>query len=84
MLDQGAEKVISSIKTEILGPVVKVLFALAFIYFLWGVFQYIRGADNEDARAIGKRHMFWGIIGLAIMVGAQGLVTLINTTVSGF
>ena len=84
MLDQGAEKIISSVKTEILGPVVKVLFALAFIYFLWGTFQYIRGADSDEARTIGKRHMISGVIGLAIMIGAQGLVALIHTSVSGF
>lgn len=72
---------INKIADIIVNPVIKLAFAIAFLVFLWGVFQYVRGADNEEARALGVRHMTWGVIGLAIMVTAKAIVSLIGATV---
>lgn len=65
----------------IVNPVIKLAFAIAFLVFLWGVFQYVKGADNEDARTLGVRHMTWGVVGLAMMVTAKAIVNLIGVTV---
>ena len=46
----------------------------AVIFFLWGVFQYVRSAGDEDAQKEGRAHIINGIIGIAVMVSVWGLV----------
>ncbi|HEY0010436.1 MAG TPA: pilin [Candidatus Paceibacterota bacterium] len=53
--------------------VVTLLYALAFLFFLFGVVRYFF-ADGEEARTKGKQHIFWGIIGLVVLFGVWGLV----------
>ena len=62
---------------------VPVLFALAFIVFLWGAFQtFIVGANNEEVKEHGKNLMLWGLIGFFVMVSIWGLVNILTGTVS--
>lgn len=62
---------------------VPVLFAIAFIVFLWGAFQtFIVGANSEDVKEKGKNHMLWGLIGFFVMVSVWGLVNILTGTVS--
>ena len=57
------------------------LFAIAFIVFIWGVFQYfIAGGHDEEKRETGKSLMLWGIIGFFIMVSVWGLVNILRGT----
>lgn len=59
------------------------LFAIAFIVFIWGVFQYfIAGGANEEQRDKGKQLVMWGIIGFVVMVSLWGLVNLIRNTLN--
>ncbi len=61
---------------------VPVVFALAFIVFIWGVFQYfIMGGANEEVRDKGKGLMLWGLIGFFVMVSVWGLVHILTGTV---
>jgi len=66
---------------NIVNPIIYFLFALALLYFLYGVFIFIMSADDETARATGKKHMFWGVIGLFIMVSVYGILDLVIGTV---
>ena len=52
----------------------------AFIVFIWGVFKYVKNAEDETERAEGRRGMIWGIIGLAIMFGAYGILNIATAT----
>lgn len=62
---------------------VPVLFALAFIVFLWGAFQtFIVGANSDDAKEKGKNLMLYGLIGFFVMVSIWGLVNILTGTVS--
>lgn len=62
---------------------VPVVFALAFIVFIWGVFQYfILGGGNEEAKEKAKGLMLWGLIGFFVMVSVWGLVHILTGTVS--
>lgn len=71
---------LESIKANILNPLFTLLFAVAVVYFLYGVFEFIRGQGSEDARKIGAQHLLWGVIGMAIMVSAYGIIHLICGT----
>ncbi|MFA6278475.1 MAG: hypothetical protein WCS97_00060 [Candidatus Paceibacterota bacterium] len=61
---------------------VPVLFAVAFIVFLWGAFQtFILGANSADVKEKGKNLMLWGLIGFFVMVSVWGLVNILTGTV---
>lgn len=69
---------ILEIINEVLVPIV---FAIAFIVFIWGVFQYfIQGGSDEEAKEKGKSLMLWGLIGFFLMVSVWGLVNILVGT----
>jgi hypothetical protein len=59
------------------------MFALAVIYFLWGVFVYISNAESDEGRQKGGRHILWGLIGIVIMMGVYGILRIATGTVFG-
>lgn len=60
---------------------VPLLFALSFLTFIWGVFQYfIAGGADEEKRKQGQQLIIYGIIGFALMVSVWGLVNLLLAT----
>ena len=72
---------IGKISTEILNPIIAILFSVATLYFLYGIAKYIWNPDNEEAREEGRRGMLYGIIGMFVMVSVFGIMKfLINTT----
>jgi len=72
---------IGKIKTEIITPLIWFLFVLGLLYFLYGVFELVRNTDNEDARATGRQHIIWGLVGMFIMVAFWGIMNLICRTI---
>ena len=72
---------ITKVQTEILNPLITLVALAAFIIFTWGLVEFIRGAAEPDKRKTGQQHMLWGIIGLAIIFGAQVIVTILKNIV---
>lgn len=75
-LDQALLK----INYYIINPIIRVLFALAFIIFVWGIIEYTLKKDSADAKIKGRDHIMWGLVGLAIMTSVFFIVRLITTT----
>ncbi len=74
-------KYMSAIIDFINSYVVPFIWAIAFIVFIWGIFQYfIMGGANEEARDKGKQLAMWGIIGFVVMTCLWGLVNLLTNT----
>lgn len=62
--------------------IVPILFAVAFIVFLWGAFQtFIVGATSEEVKEHGRNLMLWGLIGFFVMVSLWGLVNILTGSV---
>lgn len=56
---------------------VPLLFAIAFIVFIFGIFQYfILGGADEEKRSKGRSLMLWGMIGFFVMVSIWGILNL--------
>lgn len=72
-----AEEVLAVVNEELFVPVRNVLFALAFIVFLWGVTEFLFAQENEEKKTTGKRHMLWGLVGLFIMFAVNGLIEIL-------
>lgn len=71
---------LGKILTNIVNPIVYLLFALAVVYFLFGVFTFIKNSEEPKAREQGQRHMIYGVIGVFIMISARGIINLILST----
>jgi len=72
---------LNSAVTNIVYPIIGFVFALALIYFLWGVVKFIWNWGNAADREAGQKHMLWGVIGMAIMLSAFGIMNFIFTSV---
>lgn len=63
------------------GVLVPLVFAIAFIVFIWGIFTYfIQGGHDEEARDKGKQLMLYGLVGFFLMVSVWGLVNILVGT----
>ena len=67
---------LKKVDTAIITPLILLLFGLALVYFLWGLFVFIQSTDSDEGRTIGKQHMIWGVIGMVIMLAARTIIAL--------
>lgn len=72
--------IITRLNNLVLTPLITLIFGLAFVYFLYGVFTYMRGAESDEERTKGGQHILWGAVGMFIMVSVYGIMRLILTT----
>ncbi|MFA6392556.1 MAG: hypothetical protein WCW54_00515 [Candidatus Paceibacterota bacterium] len=70
----------ASINRVIINPLITFLFALAIIYFIYGLAKYLLSPDNEEIRKTSKQHMLWGVVGMFIMVAVFGIMNILLTT----
>ena len=72
---------LQNILTNIVNPLVTLMVAVAVVWFLWGVFEFVRNADSPEERKKGVMNMLFGALGLFIMVTAYGILNLILGTI---
>lgn len=80
---EGFGRVVEPIITNIIYPVVGLLFAVGVVVFAYGVFEMIWKGNDPKAREQGRNHMLGGVIGMFIMVSAWGFIYLVSNTVKG-
>lgn len=75
---------IGSSDTGIVGiintVIVPVIFALAFLVFVWGLFKFVRDAGDEAKRAEGRQFTLWGLLGIVMLFSVWGFVNLLLST----
>lgn len=71
---------IAKVDTLIINPLILFLFALAVVFFLYGVFEFILNQESEEKKTTGKQHMIWGILGITIMMGVWVILGIILKT----
>lgn len=60
------------------GTLVPLIFAIAFLVFLWGMFKtFILGGSDEGKQEEGKHLMMYAIAGFVVMVSLWGIVNLV-------
>ncbi len=66
---------------KLLNLTIPVIVALAIVFFLWGMGQFIlNDAGNEKTRADGKQKMLWGVIALFVMISIMGIIAWVGNT----
>jgi hypothetical protein len=69
---------VGKISSFINSTLIPLLFGVALLVFLWGIFKYfILGGGDEGSREEGKQLMLYAIIGFVVMVSVFGIVNLI-------
>ena len=64
---------------DILNTIIPLVIGLAFVFFLWGVFQYVT-KDGAEEKGKARDTIIYGIIGLFVMLAAWGLVNVLTQT----
>lgn len=65
---------------NIVDAVVPFIIGLGVLVFIYGVFNFVTSAGDEEARAGAKQLIIWGIIGIFVMVSVWGLVHILVGT----
>ena len=61
--------------------VVPLIFAIAFLSFLWGIVHYFIIGGHEPAKQeAGRSFLFWGLLGMAVLFSVWGLVNMVLAT----
>lgn len=71
---------LNKVNAVIINPLIILVFAIAFLIFFVGIFQFINGAGESTGREEGKRKILYGLIGMFIMFSAYGLIHLVLAT----
>lgn len=78
---ETVDKFIFNLATVILNPLIRLMFAVAVIYFLWGVFKYIVNSDSDNSRQTGGKHILFGLIGIVVMMGVYGILNIATSLI---
>jgi len=74
----GINTFIDNILIFINGTLIPLVFAIALLVFLYGVFQYfILGGGDTEKQESGRQLMLYAIVGFVVMVSIFGIVNLI-------
>ncbi len=71
---------LNNVVQYILQPIVVLLFAIALTVFFYGIVKFIRDTGNGGDVEDGKRSIFWGIVGMFIMVSVYGIIRVLLRT----
>lgn len=71
------EGILCRVLNVINGYIIPLLIALAVVWFIWGVVQFITAKD-EEKKGEARSTMIHGIIALFVIVAMWGLVSLVR------
>lgn len=79
--DAVVNTIVPKIVDNIVLPIVELLFALATLYFVYGLFVYFINSTDPAKRTEGQQHILYGVIGIAIMVSVYGIIRFVASSV---
>lgn len=75
---------LAKVLVQIVNPIILLLSAVSFLYFVWGVFLFVYRANDGTARSKGRTAIAYGLVGLVIIFGAYGIINIAVGTFPGF
>ena len=61
--------------------IVPIIFAFAFVVFIWGIVKYFFINNGDEAKiSEGKQFALWGILGMVMFLSVWGFVNLLLST----
>jgi len=77
----AAASVMGRFVAYVVNPLILLIFAAGFFWFIYGLTRmlwFIEDGGSEYKE--GKSHMWWGLIGMFIMVSVAGFIMIISNT----
>lgn len=74
---KNIDSLLLKVNEQIINPLIILMFALATLYFVWGVVDFIQHPEEAEK---GRNHIMYGIIGMFIMVSVFGIMRFITST----
>lgn len=75
------KSLVDSIVGALNTVIVPVIFALAFLAFIWGVLNnFILHPGDEKRRMTGRQFILWGLLGMVLLFSIWGVVNLLLST----
>lgn len=75
-----SDQILSNVATQIFTPIYQVVVGVAVLYFLYGAVKYVIDLNNPEKQTTGKSHLFWGMVGLFIILSVGGILSAIGGT----
>ncbi len=73
---KNVEGIVGSIG-DIVNLLIPIVFALALLYFFWGLAKYILASG--EGKEEGRNTMIWGVVALFVMASIWGIVRFIQS-----
>jgi len=74
---------VDKIATVLINPLLLLLFAVGLLVFIFGIVEFLVNL-NKSGKSVGidsgRKHMFWGLVGMFVMVAAYAIVGIIVNT----
>jgi uncharacterized membrane protein YidH (DUF202 family) len=66
----------------VLNPIILLLFAVALLYFVYGVVRFlsIDASEKGNSREESRNAIFWGIVGMIVMFSVYALIAIVLNT----
>ncbi|MDO8676448.1 MAG: hypothetical protein Q7K16_02235, partial [Candidatus Azambacteria bacterium] len=80
MAEAKSIKDIIQVFIDTLGLVVKLLWLLAFVVFIWGIVKFIAAAGNSTKKDTAKNYIIYGLIGIFVLLSFMGIIKIVGET----
>lgn len=79
------QTIASRLTNLIVNPLIALIFTAGLLVFFWGVVQFLiaLNAGGTSSKEDGKKHMFWGLIGMFVMVASWAIFQFLISNVCG-
>ena len=64
----------------VLNPTILLLFAVATVYFIYGIIKYLSLDPSDGKRSEARDAIIWGLVGMLIMFSVYGIISFVLTT----
>src|SRR3989344_4715116 len=78
---QGVSGLVGAVQ-GVINVAMPLIVVIAVIVVIWGAFQIILGASDEEARKSGRSKILWGLVGVFLALSAWALVAIVINSLS--
>lgn len=71
---------LNKVNKIIINPLIVLMFTVATVVFLYGIFEFIQNMDNPTEKDRGKRNIGYGLLGMFIMISVFAIMRIILGT----
>lgn len=69
--------------TDLASQAIGVLVALALLFFVWGIANWILNTADTEKHKQGRDRAIWGVIALFVLVSLWGIINILDNTFLG-